>query len=791
MKLLVFLLLTGLLLPAQTPDPAHDPLEKGYEALRSGDHAAALDHFLEAARLAPRRAAVRKELGYIYLKLGQQEFAHEMFNQALGLDPGDHHAALQLAYSHQSAGEVEQAVDLLERVKASGTPAERAQAKLELAGIRRSLGAHGRGEQPASVQKELSAAYEAMAGKDYEDAIDRFQAAIQQDAKRASIRKELGYAYLKIGETDWAVDVFEQAYILEPADHRTGLELAYLRFETGKRALALELFRNLREADDQDVRTSATETTRRIEGELGREIARWAEGVRDEPANWSAHQELAGLYDEYGDPRKAAKHYEAAWRIQPPRREEMLLRMARSLARAADPLGARGAWLLASYSSDTRTSETAREQLPKRHPFASEFQAALELDPRNTTVRRDLAYLLLEVGQLDAALREFERVLEIDPDDLLAAAQLAFIYLEQGDAAGAVRLLEKARESTDEDVARRAREALERVRQARAQPHRELGQSSLDRSYLQDAQQAFLRAFEENPEDYSAALKLGVVFNLLKQDREAVRWFKIAAQSGDPEVAEQASQSYGNLAPQFRRVTTTLWTYPVFSTRYNDLFNYAQLKTEFRFNSVPIRPYLSLRFVGDLRQRTGGQRPQFLSESSLIAGVGLRTETHRGLTAWGEAGEAISYLGTRPGGVPRAAPDYRGGVNWFRNKGATLGGREPGTFYEMNVDGVFISRFDNNAIAYGQFRPGYRLPDHGALKAQVFWNFNATVDRNRAYWANYVEVGPGVRLRVPGVTPPMDFMVQVLRGVHLVNEFNPRRPNYWDVRLSLWYSVAR
>ena len=737
---------------------------------------------------------VRKELGYVYLKLGQPEFAREMFEQALSLDPRDHHTALQLAFSHQSAGKAERAVELLERVKATGEDAEREQARKALAAIRegpRAAGAGLAGEQPPPAPEELAAAYEAMARKDYEVAIDHFQTAVTQYPERASIRKELGYAYLKIGESDWAREVFEQAYVLEPADHRAGLELAYLRFETGRRALALELFRKLRQADDADVRASAADTTQRIEGELSREITRWAEGVRDEPANWSAHQELAGLYNEYGDPEKAAKHYEAAWRIQAPRREEMLLRLARARELAPDAEHARGAWLLASYSSETRIAETAREHLPRRYPYASEFRRALELDSKNTAVRRDLAYLLLAVRQRAAARKEFELILQHDPGDLLSAAQFAFLYLERRNAAGAVELLEKALKSTDENVARPAREALERVRRERARPHRELGEKSLQRSYLRDARRAFARAYEENPADYSVAFKLGVVSNLLKQDREAMRWFKVASQSSDVKVAEQAAQSYRNLAPQFRRVTTTLWTYPVFSTRYHDLFNYAQLKTEFRLGSLPIRPYLSLRFVGDLKQRTGGQQPQFLSESSLIAGAGLRAQPYRGVTLWGEAGQAISYLDKRPPGVSRAVPDYRGGVNWFRAAGATLGSGVPGAFFETSIDGVYISRFDDNAIAYWQFRPGYRLPNRGALKTQLFWNFNATMDVNRAYWANYVETGPGVRLSIPRVAPPMDFMVQVLRGVHLVNRFNPRRPNYWDVRLSLWYSFAR
>ena len=37
----------------------------------------------------------------------------------------------------------------------------------------------------------------------------------------------------------------------------------------------------------------------------------------------------------------------------------------------------------------------------------------------------------------------------------------------------------------------------------------------------------------------------------------------------------------------------------------------------------------------------------------------------------------------------------------------------------------------------------------------------------------------------------MNFSVDWLRGVHLSNEGNLRGPNYFDLRLSLWYSFSR
>jgi tetratricopeptide (TPR) repeat protein len=426
--------------------------------------------------------------------------------------------------------------------------------------------------------------------------------------------------------------------------------------------------------------------------------------------------------------------------------------------------------------------------LPKRYPYASEFRRALELNPRDTLLRRDLAYLQLEVGNVEEARKEFEVIVGQDPNDLLASAQLAFLYLERNHAAEAVSLLERASKSTDRGISQEAGDA--QTRESRAQPHHDLGEQSLKQSYLKDALREFLRAYEVNPGDLEAALKIGIISNLMKRDREAMRWFLIAAESPDADISQQARLSYGNLAPQYKRFTTTLWTFPFFSTRYHSAFQYSQLKTEMRLGDLPIRPYLSLRLVGDIRQRTGEASPQFLSESSLIAGVGVRAPLAHGVSLWAEAGEAISYLGERPPGVPRAGPDYRGGLNWFHGRGAHLGGRRSGFFHEINFDGVYVSRFDDDWIAYSQFRPGYRLPTMGAVRAQLYWNFNVTVDRNRAYWANFVETGPGVRLRLGGRDHPLDFSINFLRGVHLINDYNPRRPNYYDLRIGLWYSMA-
>jgi len=132
--------------------------------------------------------------------------------------------------------------------------------------------------------------------------------------------------------------------------------------------------------------------------------------------------------------------------------------------------------------------------------------------------------------------------------------------------------------------------------------------------------------------------------------------------------------------------------------------------------------------------------PQYLSQSAFILGVGLATNTWHHAMLWAEAGEAAGYLANHPGG--RLAPDYRGGVSYSRATGRLLGAEAPGWFAETNGDGVFVSRFQNDFLVYSQNRSGYTLPALGGFRSQFFAAGNITLDTQRQYWANFVELGP-------------------------------------------------
>jgi Tfp pilus assembly protein PilF len=572
--------------------------------------------------------------------------------------------------------------------------------------------------------RPLDQAYAALRAKNYDDAIRNFEQAAVLAPARSSIRKDLAYTLLKIGESEHARDQFAEAMRLDPADDQIALEYAYLCYETKQPVMARRVFGRLRASGN----AMAKEAFENIDRPLREGIERWKQALELSPDNFSAHEELAKLAEQRDELDLAADHYQAAWTLRPARRDLLLDlgRVWQEQGRAEDSLTA---LLAASRGAEPRVAEQARELLPSRYPYVYEFEKALILDPTNDALRRELAYLHLEMGNKAAAEQQLQRLPDVPPP-----------------APVATRAPELARDN------------------------KLLGEQSLDKGFLNDALKYLHAAHESDPMDFEVMLKLGWAYNILKDDREAVRWFSIARNSPDAGTASEASRAYGNLTPSLRRLRTTVWMFPTISTRWRDTFVYAQAKTELHW-AFPIRPYVSLRFIGDTRGavRMGANiSPQNLSERSVIAGLGLATPVYRGLMAWFEAGEALGK---------NAIPDYRGGISYSN---AIRGPHR--LFAETTDDGVFISRFGNDAMLYSQNRTGRSFGEN----LQLYWNWNATVDAKGEYWANAVETGPGVRFSVH----PLQFTVNFLRGAYLVNQSNPYRPNFNDIRIGVWYAFT-
>jgi len=510
------------------------------------------------------------------------------------------------------------------------------------------------------------------------------------------------------------------------------------------------------------------------------------------PDNFSGHLELARLAEQRDELALAAEHYERAWHLRPDHRD-LLLDLGRVWKQLDRPEEAAAALLAASRGAEPRVAEQARELLPDRYPYVYEFEKALALDPSNVELRRELAYLHLQMERRSDAETQFAGIVERAPSDLSSITQLGLLKLSQGDTAGAMVLLNRILQSSDEDLAQRVRTALrlpETLRGRAVAPAtvptqaKELAFKSLEKGYLKDALRYLTIAHENDPVDFEVMLKLGWANNLLKDDRDAIKWFNLARQSPDVKIAVEAARASRNLSGSLARFRTTVWIFPTFSTRWHDLFAYAQAKTELNLHRWFVHPYLTLRFVGDTQGAIApgvGFAPQYLSEGAAILGLGIATRTWHGATGWFEAGEEVRYR-TTPADPSRGSPDYRGGVSYAKGFGHLLTGESHGWFTETNDDAVYVRRFENDTLLYSQNRTGYT-----ALRAQFYWNWNVTTDVKTLYWANYVETGPGLRFRVA----PLLFSINVLRGAYLVNTGNPRGPNFNDLRIGVWYAFSR
>jgi len=655
-------------------------------------------------------------------------------------------------------------------------------------------------QPPDPAYQPLQQAYDALRLKNYDQAIAGFQQAIALAPNRAPIRKDLAYALLKVGENEAAREQFAQAMRLDPSDQHVALEYAFLCYETNQKVIARRIFDRIRKSGD----TTAEQAFQNIDRPLADGIARWRKALEMSPDNFSAHQELAGLAEQRDEFALAAEHYERAWRLRPDERSLMLDlgRVWKLLARNEEAFNM---LLAASRGAQARVAEKARELLPPRYPYVYEFEKALELDPKNFELRREYAYLFLEMGKKDEAERQFLRLNQTVPDDLLSAAQLGFLRLNRRDYAGAQPLLDQVLRGSDEELADRVRIVLKlpqslRRRGSSAQRTSDEAKSMADKSlkagYLKDALKYLTIAHENDPVDFAVMLKLAWTYNNMHQDKEAVKWFNLARKSPDPLVAGEAGKAFQNLRPALARFRTTAWVFPFYSSRWHDAFGYGQVKTELRLGDLPFRPYVSMRFVGDVRQTNGSTlsnpAPQYLSETSFIFAVGVSSVQRHGFTVWGEAGEAVKYLSKRTD-VGAMIPDYRGGVAYAKGFGHQLNG-EKGFFAETNEDGIFVSRFQDDLLFYSQNRGGYTFAQSesfGGFQGQVYLNFNGTVDRLNQYWANFVEAGPGVRFRVQTLPKSMLFSLNLMRGVYTINTGNPRRPNFYDIRVGFWYAFTR
>jgi tetratricopeptide (TPR) repeat protein len=591
--------------------------------------------------------------------------------------------------------------------------------------------------------------------------------------------KDLAYTLLKTGENEDARDEFAAAAKLNPQDDIASLEYAFLAYETKQPIEARRTFDRLRHSVNAATHTTAEQAFQNIDRPLAEGIARWKEALAraahpDELPMYSAHWELAQLAELRDELPLAAEQYEICRKLKP-QLGELLLVLARVWAQVQRTEEAHAALLAASRSGDSRTAELALEQMGTRYPYPYEFVNAIRLDPQNVALRQELAYLYLAMNRKAEAIQQFEDVLALDPNDLTAHDQLDTLRGFKKRPAASVTVAPAQNQTVAVDA-------------------KAMGKKSLALGYTQDAIKYFRQAHEQNPSDADVMLQLGWAYNQAKDDVDAISWFNAARHSSDPDISTHATTAYRNLngetGPQ-----TTIWALPMYSSRWHDLFTYGQIKRSFLMPWDSLNKlfsfYVSTRFIGDVKSSLPEHvvDPQYLSESSFIFGMGVDTRTWHHFMGWAEAGEAVKYLPDRHD-IGTAIPDYRGGLNYTKGFGQLLGSQTPGLFYETVDEAIYVSRFQKDWLFYSRHRAG-RTFQLGGESGQLLFNVNYVRDSQNQYWANSVELGPGLKVHLHWMPRNVYFSTDFLRGVYTNNRYNPQRPNYNDIRVAFWYAMTK
>lgn len=138
----------------------------------------------------------------------------------------------------------------------------------------------------------------------------------------------------------------------------------------------------------------------------------------------------------------------------------------------------------------------------------TEYTRALQADPRNTDALHGLAAIALRQGQLDRAAAGYQKILEANPQDAAAMAALINIRSQMDPAAAESRL-----------------KALAAAQPELAAPDFSLGNLYAKQGRWNEAQQAYFRAYNAEPDNPDILYNLAISLEHIHQTRLATQYY--------------------------------------------------------------------------------------------------------------------------------------------------------------------------------------------------------------------------------------------------------------------------
>jgi tetratricopeptide (TPR) repeat protein len=188
---------------------------------------------------------------------------------------------------------------------------------------------------------------------------------------------------------------------------------------------------------------------------LKRAIEQYQEIARLDPKSVDNHILLGRLYRLNNDLVKAENEFKTAVQLQPGS-EEAVTMLAYLYNDEGDPK--RAAQVLTAVNEPDRTAKLYSAlgytyEQEHEYPKAIEaYRSAVKLDSDNLEARRGLAQNLLNDNQPDAALDQFKAIVEADPHDAPSYLRMAELYRRTGNFDNALEALKKAESEVQDSL---------------------------------------------------------------------------------------------------------------------------------------------------------------------------------------------------------------------------------------------------------------------------------------------------------------------------------------------------
>ena len=476
----------------------------GRSASLRGDDAAAIELFKAALELAPEAAEIQQQLGLTYRKLGDLEVAREHL-------------------SKQASGSLRFPDPLMDSLKGDFS------------------------------RSHLFAGLEAQATGRWEDAVEEYRRAVEQDPTNGVNHQALANALEASGDLEGAIEEYRLAASLLPGDAMVRVQLSRaLVARGGVTGEATEVYRRAVELAPElkEARTGLASLLILQERNLEEATEHLNAALEIDPEDLGARFQLAQVLILSGEPDDAVEELERVLAVDP-LRPEVLLNYGQALARSGRSSEARATFqeLLQQRATDVvravahkelaeiATAEGLDEQAlehwqeamslaPEQAPVGLGYAQALAVagrheealavyetillsNPQDEAALLGQARAFVAAGQIPEATSQLESLLDARPGLVEAALELAAIQLRQGDSEGAIDRLTRARERTEEA-------------ETRALLSFEIG----GMWQMAGDDQRAVEAYRESLEDYSefkdAHFNLAVSLGRLGQTEEAI-----------------------------------------------------------------------------------------------------------------------------------------------------------------------------------------------------------------------------------------------------------------------------